>query len=169
MMQPRRFHLATLNLLLLRNLGAEMKDKLLTLLLAAMLPGLSFAQGAQNYQCTYGDLQRRVEILYETGVTVPCEVHYYKDTEAPGEPQVLWRAMSEEGYCERKAQEFVAKLGELGWTCGPNDAAAMDAEPVPVEDAEPVPVEDAEPVPVEDAEPAVEPEPMDDPEPAAEQ
>lgn len=130
-----------------------MNDKLLTVALAAMLPGLSFAQDAQNFQCTYGDLQRRVEILYETGVTVPCEVHYYKDTEAPGEPQVLWRAMSEEGYCERKTQEFVAKLGELGWTCGPNDAASMDAEPAPVEVAEPA----VEPESVDDSDPAAQP------------
>jgi hypothetical protein len=44
-------------------------------------------------------------------------VHYYKDTEMPGERQVLWRAQSEEGYCEARAAEFVERLRGMGWTC----------------------------------------------------
>ncbi len=105
-----------------------MNNKSLAVLLVAMLPGLSFAQGSQNYLCKYGDLQRRVEILYETGGTLPCEVHYYKDSESPGEMNVLWRAMNEAGYCEAKTQEFVTKLKALGWNCAPNDDAAMSEE-----------------------------------------
>ena len=77
-----------------------MKKILLTVFSAAILPFTAVAQDQNNYLCTHGDLQRRVEIMYETGVTVPCEVHYFKDTEAPGESQVLWRALSQEGYCE---------------------------------------------------------------------
>ena len=77
-----------------------MKKISLVVLTAAFLPFASLAQNQNNYQCSHGDLKRRVEIVYETGVTVPCEVHYYKDTEAPGEQQVLWRALKEEGYCE---------------------------------------------------------------------
>lgn len=110
-----------------------MKNKFLLVLLIAMLPSVSFAQGVQNYQCTIGDLQRRVEILYEAGGSVPCEVHYYKDTEADGERQVLWRALNEEGYCERKAQEFVAKLEEMGWSC--ERGVAADPEPQPADDS----------------------------------
>ena len=123
-----------------------MNSKIRAVLLAALLPSLSFAQGPPNTLCTHGDLQRRVEILYETGMTFPCEVHYYKDTEAPGEPQVLWRAMNEAGYCERKAQEFIIKLEGLGWSCGPNDAAGSDPEPADDSDnaAEPVQVDDTE-------------------------
>ena len=105
-----------------------MTDKLLAVLLVAMLPALSFAQGSQNYLCTYGDLQRRVEILYATGMTLPCEVHYYKDSEAPGEMTVLWRALNEAGYCEAKTQEFVTKLKALGWSCAANDDAAISVE-----------------------------------------
>jgi len=125
-----------------------MNDKFLTVLLAAFLPCLSFGQGAQSYQCSFGELQRRVEILYETGVTVPCEVHYYKDTEAPGETQVLWRALNETGNCERKTEEFIAKLREMGWTCeqGSNDGQA--AEPEQAGDSEP----DTEPVEDHDTE-----------------
>jgi hypothetical protein len=76
-----------------------MKKFSLLVVSAAMLPFASLAQDQNNYQCSHGELNRRVEIIYETGVTVPCEVHYYKDTEAPGERQVLWRALQQEGYC----------------------------------------------------------------------
>lgn len=128
-----------------------MNRKLLTVSLVSMIPCLSFAQGPENFLCTYGDLQRRVEILYETGMTLPCEVHYYKDTEAPGEKQVLWRAMNEANYCETKAQAFIAKLEDLGWSCGQNQDMGAEVEQVG------------------DPEPAVEPEPVVEPEPATEQ
>lgn len=125
-----------------------MSDKFLAVLLVALLPSLSFAQGSQNYQCTHGDLQRRVETLYETGMTLPCEVHYYKDSEAPGEVQVLWRAMNEAGYCERKAQEFIAQLEEWGWNCGQNDTAETPADPetpaAPETPADTSPADDSE-------------------------
>ena len=106
-----------------------MNDKFLTALLITIVPTLTFAQGTRNYQCSYGDMERRVEILSEPGVTVPCEVHYYKDTELPGVRQVLWRAANEAGYCERKTQEFIAGLQESGWDCGQKENAAQAAEP----------------------------------------
>ncbi len=107
-----------------------MKKITLTILAAAALPGLAFAQEQNNYQCSHGDLKRRVEIVYETGVTVPCEVHYYKDTEAPGERQVLWRALNQEGYCEEKTRDFITQLGAWGWSCDQGTAAAPEvAEP----------------------------------------
>lgn len=98
-----------------------------------LLPTIAFAQGANNYQCSLGELTRRVEIFYEPGVTVPCEVHYYKDTEMPGERQVLWRATNEEGYCEARAAEFIAKLEEMGWACREGAAAAAASEASPAE------------------------------------
>ena len=112
-----------------------MNDKFLAVLLTTMLPALSFGQGLQNYECTYGDLQRRVEILSEPGVTVPCEVHYYKDTELPGVRQVLWRATNEAGYCERKTREFIAGLQESGWNCGQDDNAGQETEPEKANDS----------------------------------
>jgi hypothetical protein len=48
-------------------------------------------------------------------------------SEAPGAPQVLWRAANQSGYCEAQAQEFVAKLQGLGWTC--SDAGTQQAAP----------------------------------------
>ncbi len=105
-----------------------MKDKILIVLLATALPGLAAAQDADKYQCSQAGLERRVEIYHEPGVDVPCEVHYYKDTEMPGERQVLWSAQSESGYCERKTSEFIAKLEGWGWDCGQAAAPAGGAE-----------------------------------------
>ena len=114
-----------------------MNDKFLAVLLLAILPSVSFAQGTQNYQCTIGDLQRRVEILYEAGGSVPCEVHYYKDTEADGDRQVLWRALNEVGYCEKKAQEFIAKLEDMGWSCEQGVTAGQRPEAEPADESGP--------------------------------
>jgi hypothetical protein len=94
------------------------------------LPGLALAQGAET-QCTYGDMVRRVVIMTEPGVSVPCEVHYFKDTEAPGEDQVLWSASQQAGYCEEKAAGLVAKLEGWGWDCGATEP------PAPAESDEP--------------------------------
>ena len=101
------------------------KISLITLLIT-IVPGFALAQGAST-QCTYGDMVRRVVIMSEPGVSVPCEVHYYKDSEAPGEDQVLWSADQQAGYCEEKAAGLVAKLEGWGWNCGA-DAAAAPAE-----------------------------------------
>ena len=113
-----------------------MKKISLVVLTAAILPFASLAQDQTNYQCSHGDLKRRVEIVYETGVTVPCEVHYYKDTEAPGERQVLWRALKQEGYCEEKTQEFVRQLASWGWSCGQAAAAEEAAAPEEADDTD---------------------------------
>ena len=101
-----------------------MTSKYLIALLTVSLPGLVLAQDSGSYQCSFGELQRRVVILTEPGVSVPCEVHYYKDTEAPGEKQVLWSATSQPGYCESKTEEFIAKLESWGWDCGQGEAVA---------------------------------------------
>ncbi len=139
-----------------------MKKILLTVFGAAILPFMAVAQDQNNYLCTHGDLQRRVEVLYETGVTVPCEVHYFKDTEAPGESQVLWRALSQEGYCAEKTRDFITQLGAWGWSCDQNAGAAA-APAMPAEPAEPAaPAEPAEPAAMDDTDslaPAEETEP----------
>ena len=122
-----------------------MKNIVVIGLLLVAIPSLGLAQDAGKYQCSFGDLQRRVEILTDPGVSVPCEVHYYKDTEAPGEKQVLWSAGSQEGYCESKAEEFIARLGGWGWDCGRGDEsmAAPEAEAETSDDtAEEPPVDD---------------------------
>ncbi len=106
-----------------------------------LMSAVLFAQGQTSYQCTMGELTRRVEIMHETGVTVPCEVHYYKDTEVPGERQVLWRATNEEGYCETKTTEFIATLSGMGWDCG---AGVMPVDSAETDEAEPAMMDDTD-------------------------
>ena len=114
-----------------------MQGKKLAILLTLIAPAIALAQGAQSYQCTYGDLERRVEILYETSESGPCEVHYYKDSESPGDRQVLWSASNESGYCEARTEEFIAKLEGWGWDCDQSAAAEPEAEPeAPPEEAD---------------------------------
>lgn len=86
--------------------------------LAIAVPGIANSQGTEKFQCTYGEMTRRVEILHEAAQSVPCEVHYYKDTENPGSDEVLWSASSDGSYCETKTLEFIAKLESMGWDCG---------------------------------------------------
>jgi len=113
--------------------------------LLAVIPCLALGQGQTSYQCSFGELQRRVEILTEPGVSVPCEVHYYKDTEAPGEQEVLWSAGSQEGFCESKTEEFIGKLEGWGWDCGQGGAAmpAVEPEAVAAPEAEATPESEA--------------------------
>lgn len=102
-----------------------------------IVPGLAVAE---DYRCTYGDKLRRIEIMYEPGLAVPCEVHYFKDTEAPGSREVLWRAQSEAGYCEARTEELVAMLTSYGWECSagrtedvPDDSSNLPAPPTVIE------------------------------------
>jgi hypothetical protein len=106
-----------------------MNTKISIALLSLAAPCIAIAQDAGKYQCTHGELVRRVEVFTEPGVTVPCEVHYFKDTEAPGESQVLWSAQAQEGYCDSKASEFVAKLEGWGWSCSAAAAPVPTSEP----------------------------------------
>ena len=110
--------------------------KNLVFVTALILPVLAFPQDQQKYQCTSGELTRRVEIFSEPGVAVPCEVHYYKDTEAPGEREVLWRAQNDAAYCASKTQEFIARLTEMGWNCGQAAEADDAEEPVATDDTD---------------------------------
>lgn len=103
-----------------------MLRKGLLLPLCIGLPVIAFSQDGARYECTLGNNVRRVEIVYETGVAVPCEVHYIKETEAPGEREVLWSARNESGYCEARTREFVARLASLGWECLAMGGGASD-------------------------------------------
>ena len=114
-----------------------MKSAEAFLLIGLVIPTIALSDGGGKYQCTQGDLVRRVEIYSEPGVTVPCEVHYYKDTEAPGESEVLWSAQSEAGFCEQKTEEFVAKLEDWGWDCSTGETADSEPAVEPAEATEP--------------------------------
>ena len=113
-----------------------MRYTILTSVLFLTIPAVALAQAAET-QCTNGDMVRRIVIMTEPGVSVPCEVHYFKDTEAPGEGRVLWRASQQAGYCEEKAAGLVAMLEGSGWDCGPTDPATPAAPTEPARPAEP--------------------------------
>lgn len=128
-----------------------MHKRLLISLFGLLLPLTMYAQNPSDFECSFGDLDRRLVIVSEPGVSVPCEVHYYKEDEAPGEHQVLWRATNEAGYCERQADQFKQKLIEWGWTCTDRPApAAPVGEPAdglleePADDAVISPVDDTD-------------------------
>lgn len=95
------------------------------------IPVIAVAQSDQSYECTMGGLVRRVVVETEGSAPVPCEVVYYKDTEAPGEREGLWNAQNETGFCESRAAEFVSRLEGLGWAC---DAASTEPEAASNED-----------------------------------
>ena len=85
--------------------------------LLATLPVVAIAQNDTEYRCTLSGAVRRVEVVHLAPAPVPCEVRYHKDTEQPGAAEVLWSARNEVGYCEARANEFVARLESLGWDC----------------------------------------------------
>ena len=130
-----------------------MNQKTLLVALALLSPGLVFAQATTSYQCSYDGMQRRIVILTEPGVSVPCQVQYHKDTEMPGEVQTLWTATSDASYCESKASEFVAKLEGWGWSCAAGDAKAAD--PAPEMKMAPAPPPESDPTPATDSEQVV--------------
>ena len=67
-----------------------------------------------------GVAQRTVSIFYpREGHSTPCEVKYRRDAKAM--EQTIFQARTEEGYCEKKAQEFVDKLKGMGWACASVD------------------------------------------------
>jgi len=93
--------------------------------------GLEGSAAAREDKCVRGDGQvRRIEIAVEDSARgVPCEVVYWKDTEEPGVRRVLWSARTDAGFCKSKADELVAKLEAVGWTCTPADQAVEQAGP----------------------------------------
>lgn len=116
-----------------------MKQRVAIALAAITVSGVATAQDETKFQCTLGDMQRRVEIVTEPGVEVPCSVHYYKDTEAPGEQQALWTAQNDASYCSSKARELVSKLQGWGWDCGHSEDGTSDddfADEIIVDDDE---------------------------------
>ena len=61
--------------------------------------------------CKLKNLVRKVFLTYgDTETKANCEVHYIKETEAPGEDKVLWSAISDSGFCTEKKASFVEKF-----------------------------------------------------------
>lgn len=79
---------------------------------------LTFAAtaAANPVVCTFGDLERTIEVVYsDPGQPVPCEVIYDKSGE--GSIETLWRANAEANYCEAQAAGLIERLTGFGWSC----------------------------------------------------
>lgn len=62
-------------------------------------------------------LVRKVWITYGNDEGNDCKVHYAKETEEPGQKQVLWKSQHNSDYCQEKAQHMIDKLKGWGWSC----------------------------------------------------
>lgn len=94
---------------------------------------------AEQFQCRLGQAERRIELRFaDNGNRLPCEVLYWRDVAVDAEPEVLWRAESEAGFCSERTQELIARLENGGWRCtSPEEtqaAAGETAEPRPPDD-----------------------------------
>ena len=99
----------------------------LTAIALLTLPSIAIAQSNQAYDCSMGGLDRRIAVEREGQALVPCEVAYYKDSEAPGQREVLWNAANDVAYCSARAAELASRLEGLGWTCVAANAAQEPA------------------------------------------
>jgi hypothetical protein len=148
--------------LVLRGAAWQMhgQNRYLVSVLAVALTA-SAAQAAEKSQvsCTSGDLVRRVVVeVGDLSTSLPCEVIYWKDKEAPGERRVLWNARSDAAFCDQKAAGLVNKLSTAGWQCDGagqlNNANLAPAATAPVTTS-PATVEPAAPAPAANTEAAV--------------
>ena len=67
-----------------------------------------------SYTCSNAGNSRQLDIIYTNATAQPpCEVRYTK----AGNTEVLWKADTEQGYCEQKANEFINQQESWGWRC----------------------------------------------------
>ena len=110
-----------------------------TLFIIAAFAGLS----AFGTVCKMGKMERKVEVATtDAEKKVPCEVKYTRD----GEEKSLYNAQVDASYCDKKAEELVAKLTSQGWQCDSAAAPAHEAAS-PEKTAAPVEEKKAEPAP----------------------
>jgi hypothetical protein len=81
-------------------------------------PAPSLAASEAEYSCRFGETVRRVELRFAgAGARMPCEVVYWRDTEQPGQSEVLWHAQRDAQFCRDKTREVVGRLESGGWSC----------------------------------------------------
>lgn len=100
----------------------------LSLSAAALISPSCLAAENIRYLCQNDDQQRVIEVIYSSENAVPCEVHYQRS----GLDDVLWQADNEIGYCEQKAENFVAKQQAWGWQCEQQVSAPRPQAPTNV-------------------------------------
>jgi hypothetical protein len=85
---------------------------------------------AVEYRCRNGDSVRLIELSGpESTQGAACEVRYWRNADAPGTGQSLWRANRDTDFCAARARELIARLEAGGWTC---DASAQPEAAAPV-------------------------------------
>ncbi|MDM8559599.1 septal ring lytic transglycosylase RlpA family protein [Candidatus Parabeggiatoa sp. HSG14] len=92
---------------------------------------VAHANGEDNVAvCTNKYTHKRVVTLdyIVAGKQVPCQVVYEKRTEKTDHRQVLWRAKTSVGYCERKTKRFIQKLTRYGWQCSYKEIKKISEE-----------------------------------------
>lgn len=83
--------------------------------------GLAPDVSASSWTCRNAGLTREVVVYYpEAPARLPCKVFYSRQMENVL-PRALWEAKNTPNYCERKATEFIEKLGSSGWRCFSHD------------------------------------------------
>jgi hypothetical protein len=84
-----------------------------------VLSGFVSEVSASSWTCQKAEFTREVVVFYpDAPARLPCKVFYAKPRENVI-PVALWEAKNTQDYCEHKAQEFIEKLGSLGWHCLP--------------------------------------------------
>lgn len=123
------------------------------LLLVTMSATWAHAAEKSQFTCTSGDLVRRVIVeVGDLGTSLPCEVVYWKDKEAPGVRRVLWNARSDAAYCDAKAAGLVDKLATAGWRCDKDGETVQANAGTPAASPEPTaPAASSTAVPAVDA------------------
>jgi hypothetical protein len=87
-------------------------------MLSFLAVSLAVRAMAEEIQCQRGDLLRRIEVQFaDDADRLPCEVVYWREDEAPGQPQALWNAEHQLDYCTDKAREMAEQLEDAGWAC----------------------------------------------------
>lgn len=86
---------------------------------AKLLAVASINDQSKGQQCEYKGLKRRVVVEYwgNSPGSAPCTLGYFKDVESPGTKKILWQAMNDTAFCDRKASMFVDRLESMGWQC----------------------------------------------------
>jgi hypothetical protein len=80
---------------------------------------------AQDVTCQKEDASRRIYVVIENAARgLPCEVIMRSP---PAEPQRLWRAEFERGFCAKRLQTIVARLTDNEWRCRPTES--VDTKP----------------------------------------
>lgn len=86
---------------------------------AAILSILSLLMSAQVLAgdtrtiCRSDGVRHIIQVVHPYGWELPCEVHFT----TPLESRVVWRADTDAGFCERKAQEIVERRNRQNWNC----------------------------------------------------